>query len=78
MRFEYLSGNANAFSKEAPASKKLLERYGLVQKEYTLEKKQLVDLLIYRKGYRPTENEVKFVAALRSRASQFINFSQNP
>ncbi len=76
MRFEFLSNNVHAFSKEAPASKKLLQRYGLIQKEYTLEKKHLVDLLIYRKGYRPTENEVKFVAALRSRASQFINISQ--
>lgn len=78
MRFEYLSNNVNSFSKEAPASKKTLERYGLVQKEYTLEKKQLVDLLIYRKGYRPTENEVRFVAALRNRASQFMNISQKP
>ena len=78
MRFEFLSNNVNTFSKEAPASKKLLERYGLVQKEYTLEKKQLVDLLIYRKGYRPTENEVKFVAALRSKAGKFINNTQTP
>ena len=76
MRFEFLSRNANAFSKEAPASQKTLERYGLIQKEYTPEKKHLVDLLIYKKGYRPTENEVRFVAALRSRASQFINIPQ--
>ena len=77
MRFEFLSNNSSTFCKEAPASKKLLERYGLIQIEYTLEKKQLVDLLIYRKGYRPTENEVNFVAALRSKASKFINNSQN-
>ena len=76
MRFEFLSSNSNAFSKEAPASKKTLDRYGLIQKEYTLEKKQLVDILIFRKGYRPTENEVRFVAALRNRANQFINISQ--
>ena len=76
MRFEFLSDNPAAFSREAPASKKLLEKYGLVQKECPLEKKQLVDLLIYKKGYRPTENEVNFVAVLRNKANEFFGFAQ--
>ena len=48
----------------SPAPDKMLQRYGLVQRECVDNKKRYKDVLIYREGYKLTALDKKFITAL--------------
>ena len=63
-QFELLSQNPNTFMWVSPVPRDLLQRYGLVQRTCTENKKVYKDLLVYRKDYRLTELDRSFITAL--------------
>ena len=63
-QFDLLSENPNTFMWVSPASEKLCERYGLVQRSCVDNQKRYKDVLIYRNGYRLTEIDKNFITAL--------------
>ncbi len=63
-QFDLLAENKNTFMWISPASDKMLERYGLVQKKCIDNKKIYKDVLIYKKGYHLSEFDKKFLTAL--------------
>ena len=71
-QFNLLSDNLETFMWVSPVPKKLLERYGLVQKECTENKRVYKDVLIYRKGYRHTELDKQFIAALSEARDKYL------
>ena len=71
-QFNLLSDNLETFMWVSPVPKKLLERYGLVQKECTENKRVYKDVLIYRKGYRHTELDKQFIAALSETRDKYL------
>lgn len=63
-QFDLLSENTQTFMWVSPASRKVLERYGLVQRKCAENKKIYKDVLIYRDGYKLTRLDKQFVTAL--------------
>ncbi|WP_428898359.1 DNA-binding transcriptional regulator [Parelusimicrobium proximum] len=63
-QFDILSGVKDTFMWVSPMPKKILDRYGLVEKTSSFNKKKYKDVLIYRKGYRFTELDEKFLSEL--------------
>ena len=63
-QFELLSGNRDTFMWVSPVPEAVLQRYGLVTRECIGTRKVYRDMLVYRKGYRLTELDRKFVTAL--------------
>lgn len=63
-QFDLLSRNPETFMWVSPTPQSVLDRYGLVQKECIDNKKIYKDVLIYHKGYKLTELDRKFIAAL--------------
>ncbi len=63
-QFELLAENVNTFMWISPASDKMLKRYGLVQKRCVDNKKIYKDVLIYKKGYRLSDFDKKFLTSL--------------
>lgn len=72
-QFELLAKNPQTFMWVSPTPESMLERYGLVQKKCTQNKKIYKDLLIYKSGYKLTELDKRFIAELkRSKEKIFI------
>lgn len=63
-QFELLSQNPRTFMWVSPAPESVLERYGLVEKSCTENKKVYKDMLVYRKGYKLSELDKNFITAL--------------
>ncbi len=63
-QFDLLSENPNTFMWVSPTPQRLLDRYGLVQRECVDNKRVYKDVLIYRKGYRLTELDKQFITSL--------------
>lgn len=63
-QFDLLSKNAETFMWVSPAPKDVLDRYNLVQKKCVDNKKIYKDVLIYKKGYKLTKIDTKFITAL--------------
>ncbi len=63
-QFDLLSENPDTFMWISPASQKILDRYGLVQRKCADNKKIYKDVLIYRKGYRLTALDKQFITEL--------------
>lgn len=63
-QFDLLSENPDTFMWVSPASQKILDRYGLVQRKCADNKKIYKDVLIYRKGYRLTALDKQFITEL--------------
>ena len=63
-QFELLSENRDAFMWVSPGTDKIMQRYGLVQRECADNKKVYRDVLICRKDYRPTELDERFIDQL--------------
>lgn len=63
-QFELLSENSDTFMWVSPAPQKLLKRYNLVQKECSENTKMYRDVLIYRKDYKLSDLDKKFIDAL--------------
>ena len=63
-QFELLANNEETFMWVSPVSKRLLDRYGLVQKECIDNTKEYKDLLIYRSNYKLSKLEQEFITKL--------------
>lgn len=63
-QFDLLSENPETFMWESPASQKVLDRYGLVQKKCVDIKKTYKDVLIYRDGYKLSKLDRQFITEL--------------
>ncbi len=63
-QFDLLSENPETFMWVSPASQRVLDRYGLVQKKCIDNKKIYKDVLIYREGYKLTKLDNQFITAL--------------
>lgn len=64
-QFDLLSRNPEVFMWVSPIPEDTLERYGLVQKTCTENTKLYKDVLVYRKDYRLSELDCKFIKALQ-------------
>ena len=60
-QFELLANNEETFMWVSPVSKRLLDRYGLVQKECIDNTKEYKDLLIYRSNYKLSKLDQEFI-----------------
>ncbi|MBQ5910709.1 MAG: LysR family transcriptional regulator [Clostridia bacterium] len=63
-QFDLLSSNPETFMWISPAPEKLVNRYNLVQKKCKENKKVYKDVLIYKKDYKLTELDKKFINEL--------------
>ena len=63
-QFELLSQNPRTFMWVSPAPDGVLSRYGLVERQCAENRKVYKDMLVYRKGYKLTELDQKFITAL--------------
>ena len=63
-RFDLLSENKDTFMWVSPLPDKVLDRYGLVQRECPDNRKIYKDVLIYRKDYTLTDLDNRFIAEL--------------
>lgn len=63
-QFDLLSENSDTFMWVSPASDKVLERYGLVQRKCEDNRRIYKDILIYRNGYRLSKLDKQFITAL--------------
>ncbi len=63
-QFDLLSENPDTFMWVSPASQKVLDRYGLVQRKCVDNKKVYKDVLIYRDGYKLTRLDKQFITEL--------------
>ncbi len=63
-QFDLLSQNPQTFMWVSPAPQSVLEKYNLVQKLCVNNKKIYKDVLIYKKGYKLTAIDNKFITAL--------------
>ncbi len=63
-QFDLLSENIETFMWVSPASQKLLDRYGLVQRKCLENTKKYKDVLIYREGYKLTQLDKQFITSL--------------
>jgi hypothetical protein len=61
---DLLSRNKETFMWVSPIPKETLRKYNLVQVECVDNKKIYKDILIYKKGYKLTELDKKFITAL--------------
>ena len=71
-QFDLLSENPETFMWVSPASQKMLDRYGLVQRVCEGNKKTYKDVLIYNKGYKLTRLDQDFITALCEARRKFI------
>ena len=63
-QFDLLSENPDTFMWVSPASQKILDRYGLVQKKCVDNKKIYKDVLVYRDGYKLSKLDEQFITEL--------------
>lgn len=63
-QYDLLHKNPETFMWVSPAPEETLERYNLVQKKCVENKKIYKDILIYKKGYKLTELDHKFITEL--------------
>ena len=71
-QFELLNRNHNTFMWVSPAPEDILTRYNLVQREGPDNKKIYRDLLIYKKGYKLTSLDKKFISALYESKEKYL------
>lgn len=63
-QFDLLSENPSTFMWVSPASQKILDRYGLVQKRCVDNSRIYKDVLIYREGYKLSRLDKQFITEL--------------
>ena len=71
-QFDLLSENPRTFMWVSPASQKILDRYGLVQRTCEGNKKLYKDVLVYQKGYRLSKLDKDFISVLCDSKRKFI------
>ena len=72
-QFDLLYLNPETFMWVSPVPKSLLERYNLVQKKCVENKKLYKDVLIYKKGYKLTELDRRFITKLCETKRKIFN-----
>lgn len=75
-QFELLNKNPETFMWVSPVPLELLGRYGLVQRKCDENKKIYKDVLIYKKGYKLTELDRRFITAVYEAKRKIFN--ENP
>ncbi len=60
-QFDLLEKNSETFMWVSPVPKNLLDKYGLIQKKCIQNEKIYKDVLIYRKGYKLTSLDKRFI-----------------
>lgn len=63
-QFDLLSENPETFMWISPAPQKVLDRYGLIQKNCAENKTKYKDVLIYREGYKLSKLDKLFITEL--------------
>ena len=63
-QYDLLSENPETFMWISPAPQKVLDRYGLVQRDCAENKKIYKDVLIYREGYKLSKLDKQFITEL--------------
>ena len=63
-QFDLLSQNPETFMWVSPASDRILDKYGLVQRKCVDNKKVYKDVLIYKEGYKLSRLDREFITAL--------------
>lgn len=71
-QFDLLSRNSETFMWVSPTPEAVLDTYGLVQKKCVDNSKIYKDVLIYKKGYRLSSLDRKFIAALNDSINMHI------
>lgn len=71
-QFDLLSENPRTFMWVSPASQKILDSYGLVQRVCEGNKKLYKDVLIYHKGYKLSKLDKDFLTTLCDSRRKFI------
>lgn len=71
-QFDLLSENCETFMWISPASQKMLDRYGLVQRKCVDNKKLYKDVLIYKNGYKLSTLDKSFITALCESKRKYI------
>lgn len=71
-QFDLLSENPETFMWVSPASEKILDRYGLVQRKCIDNKKIYKDVLIYRDGYKLSKLDKQFITKLCESRRKYI------
>lgn len=72
-QFDLLSKNPETFMWVSPVPDDMLERYNLVQRRCTGNKKVYKDVLLYKKGYRLTELDKRFITALCESKRKYLS-----
>ena len=68
-QFDLLSENKDTFMWVSPPPKKMLDRYGLVYRECSDHQRLYKDVLIYRKDYKFTDLDNRFISELKKAKS---------
>ena len=63
-QFELLSGNPNTYMQVSPIPKRMLERFGLVQREFDGDSRMYKDVLVHRHDYTLTDLDKQFISCL--------------
>ncbi len=63
-QFDLLGSNPETFMWVSPTPQKVLDKYNLVRRKCSQNKKIYNDILVYRKGYNITELDKKFIEKL--------------
>lgn len=71
-QLDLLSENPDTFMWVSPTPDKVLERYDLVQRSCAENKRVYKDVLIYKKGYKLTDLDQKFVSALIQSRRKYV------
>ena len=71
-QFDLLSSNPDTFMWVSPSPKALLDRYGLTQRVCSENKRIYKDVLIYRKDYKLTDLDNRFITELCKSKRQCI------
>lgn len=71
-QFDLLQKNHETFMWVSPVPKRLLDKYNLVQKKCSQNKKIYRDMLIYRKGYKLSELDRRFIRELHEAKQKYL------
>ncbi len=71
-QYDLLSENPKTFMWVSPLSQKILDRYGLVQREVKGAKRVYKDVLIYHKGYKLSKIDKEFITALIDARRKYV------
>ena len=71
-QFELLTRNTDTFMWVSPIPQSLLDRYNLVQKDCTENRKIYKDLLIYKNGYKLSKLDRQFITCLTDAKRKYM------